>query len=1064
VLLPDAPIRLALSADGLRAAVLHTGKITIVNLATAQIEKLLTAVVDGTNHIVLGPENVYALPDKSIRIATGAVTTSPPLPLPSSGIGPVLHPNGQWVYSPSLGRVSKFDISTGQITHTRDSAYEARISPCGLVRYIAGATRIATGCGTVLQTSADPAVDMWGVASMGSPSNFKDIADAAALQRIAAVPHATNQSPNADTELEVYETSYFARVGRRTMPSFGSGTNSRPAHIQRVFFSADASFLMTVVFATDPLGGPQYNGVVVMPASASGAACEYTLSKSAVAVSAEGVSDQVSVTTRPDCISEATTTSGWIRLASPTWAGGNITYKFLVEANSTSSARSGSISFAPGKSVTVVQAGAAASPAMITALPYKPVRTEFSPQLNRLVSISDDPPLLHIHDPANGAGAALALRKIPVSLSVSRDGKFAAVGHDGLITYVNVSTATVQQEFRVPYNVAEVALAPQGFVHFTSFPEYLDLATLAMATGAITTSDILGSTYGRLQIAPGGGFLYVLSQWPTKWDIRAGLPTFVSRGPLYEVCGPLEFTPDGFLAYDQCGRVLYTNDKPVQDPVLKLTLQAGFSGIAYSAPLRRLAFLLAWDGKSQVTPPELLLVDETDYEIVGALTMPEYPGTTATAEARSIFWSPDSSKLYTVIKARGQAAVANDHAVYTITPGQPGPWCTFAISSAQANVPATGGAALLNVTTSASCTWRATSSAPWLRVIGGSPGYGPELIGYSVEVNPTTTVRTATITVGTATFSVTQAAGSSALCNFAVTPSTISAAAANRSGTLQLAAAAPSCSWTASSSASWAQVYPLAGAGPASISYTIFPNFTTLERTATLTAGGKTVTITQAGATGTLNERFVKLLYFNLLGRMPTPAEISLQVTAIQTSSRVQLAANFFNSAEFNLGGRFIAGLYVGLLNRDAEYSGYLFQRNAMLSGAIAQTTLVSNFMASAEYGLRYGNPSNSEFVRLLYRHILLREAGQTEVDFHTGNLQAGMTRVTLASNFLNTKEFREGTQARLNAFLVFASLLMRGPNPTEHAARIEELLAGKTIPQMIEEITTSREFTNLMN
>jgi hypothetical protein len=75
------------------------------------------------------------------------------------------------------------------------------------------------------------------------------------------------------------------------------------------------------------------------------------------------------------------------------------------------------------------------------------------------------------------------------------------------------------------------------------------------------------------------------------------------------------------------------------------------------------------------------------------------------------------------------------------------------------------------------------------------------------------------------------------------------------------------------------------------------------------------------------------------------------------------------------------------------------------------------------------------------------------------------MTRVTLASNFLNTKEFREGTQARLNAFLVFASLLMRGPSSTEHAARIiAELQAGKTILQIIQEITSSQEFTNLLN
>src|SRR5688572_28283274 len=137
---------------------------------------------------------------------------------------------------------------------------------------------------------------------------------------------------------------------------------------------------------------------------------------------------------------------------------------------------------------------------------------------------------------------------------------------------------------------------------------------------------------------------------------------------------------------------------------------------------------------------------------------------------------------------------------------------------------------------------------------------------YSADLNPTSSTRTATITVGTATFTVTQAAGSNSLCNFGLTSSTVSAVPASQSGTLQLTAASASCSWTASSNASWAEVYPLSGAGAASINYTIYPNFTTVERTAIITVAGITVTITQAGAAGSANERFVKLLYFNLLG------------------------------------------------------------------------------------------------------------------------------------------------------------------------------------------------------
>ena len=48
-------------------------------------------------------------------------------------------------------------------------------------------------------------------------------------------------------------------------------------------------------------------------------------------------------------------------------------------------------------------------------------------------------------------------------------------------------------------------------------------------------------------------------------------------------------------------------------------------------------------------------------------------------------------------------------------------------------------------------------------------------------------------------------------------------------------------------------------------------------------------------------------------------------------------------------GGRFIAGLYVGLPGRDAEYDGWLFQRNALATGGATPPGLVLNFLNSSD-------------------------------------------------------------------------------------------------------------------
>src|SRR5205807_2589475 len=121
-----------------------------------------------------------------------------------------------------------------------------------------------------------------------------------------------------------------------------------------------------------------------------------------------------------------------------------------------------------------------------------------------------------------------------------------------------------------------------------------------------------------------------------------------------------------------------------------------------------------------------------------------------------------------------------------------------------------------------------------------------------------------------------------------------------------------------------------------------YPNYSTVTRTAVITVGDQTFTITQPPTPGTLDERFVGQTYFSYFGRVPNPSEVAFQVqNGLQKGlSRAQLVVNFLTSEEFANAGRFVAGLYVGLLNRDPEYGGWLFQRNALTTGIVSPRQL----------------------------------------------------------------------------------------------------------------------------
>jgi hypothetical protein len=214
------------------------------------------------------------------------------------------------------------------------------------------------------------------------------------------------------------------------------------------------------------------------------------------------------------------------------------------------------------------------------------------------------------------------------------------------------------------------------------------------------------------------------------------------------------------------------------------------------------------------------------------------------------------------------------------------------------------------------------------------------------------------------------------------------------------------------------------------------------------------------------NQRFVQLVYFNFLGRLPRASELAEQTAALASgTTRAQLVRNFFNSEEFNLGGRLVAGLYVGILNRDAEYSGWLFQRNALATGGVTQISLVTNFLNSAEWKLKFGSPSIADFVRLMYRYILLREASQAEVQIQLDALAAGIVdRTSLANAFLNSGEFRSGTGPRLTAFLLYSTLLQREATADERTALAQQVAAGTPLITLIEGIINSPAFTAVLN
>ena len=190
------------------------------------------------------------------------------------------------------------------------------------------------------------------------------------------------------------------------------------------------------------------------------------------------------------------------------------------------------------------------------------------------------------------------------------------------------------------------------------------------------------------------------------------------------------------------------------------------------------------------------------------------------------------------------ASAISNQFVFPGTTPPPTP-CNYSLSPTTRTVGTATTTGSVGVAAGSTCSWSASSSAAWLRVTSGGSGVGSGTVNYSVAANTASTARSATLTVGSATFALTQ----NGSCTFTVTPTSRGFNQPSATASVTITATS-GCSWTATRSGSWITITSGAsGTGNGTVLYRVSANTGSSPRTGTLTVAGQPVVITQSAAT-----------------------------------------------------------------------------------------------------------------------------------------------------------------------------------------------------------------------
>jgi hypothetical protein len=235
-------------------------------------------------------------------------------------------------------------------------------------------------------------------------------------------------------------------------------------------------------------------------------------------------------------------------------------------------------------------------PSSVHSLSHDVLDAEYSTALESVIMVSSYPSnALYVYGTNTGTEVQVPLSKLPTAVSLSPDGLRAAIGHDGLITHVDLATlgqpgGAVATVLNVSAPVFDLVLDGRGYVHaFPTADQWVNMHSVEVATNTEHIGDGLFYDSEHARLHPSGDYIYGANNgvFPSdieKFDITSVPTTRLYDSPYhgdYEMCGDLWFSEDGNNIYTACGNAFRASTAQANDMVYAGSLRLSISGYPY---------------------------------------------------------------------------------------------------------------------------------------------------------------------------------------------------------------------------------------------------------------------------------------------------------------------------------------------------------------------------------------------------------------------------------------------------------------------------------------------------
>ncbi|MCA8902173.1 MAG: hypothetical protein KDA53_13095 [Hyphomonas sp.] len=689
VTLPATALTLAVSPDGKLAAAGHANSVSFINMETRTLA-VTHPVSVGVGTLVVGNDgtaHVFPPTDLWVRVASVNMPTGQEFVSEDTifaGERARMHPSDLKAYVASTqlepSSLQRVDLPGGAAVVSYFSKYHGDFPFCGDLWIATDGASILSKCGVVVTATDTQATDLTFKLKLQGLDGTIQHASYSQFTRYWYVVDGDDGAPV--TSVKVFDSESGVLVETIDLP-MSEGQSGAQLFVKFVVASQTANSVL--ILAQDHATNPQ-NYYTVRSTRPAPASLDLPPDVILQTYSAGSVGQQVTIdagasfdpegmplayawtlVSQPElsAITPAGTDSAVIRFT-PIVAG---EYVFELVASD------GNRQSAP-KRVTVNVSG---TPGVETyRMAGQIADMEYSPARNELAYIVESEAVLHLLDLDDYSERRVELPRRGNRVGVSPDGQFAAVSHSGLVSLVDLSSATVVDTQVYDSDWGDIVLDSSNRAHVIPnrdpFALFISIDFAADTVGEDRVN--LAKANSQMRLHPNGFWVYTADRdyVPTnfaKWDISTFPSTYKDDSPYhgdYPIDGDIWISEDGDDLLVASGRLFNSSD----DPSVDMTYLDRLADDVFVAWADHSAQTGLWavGVQASLSDPSLngtiVYYRDTDFSRDRVQALPDIPtgATSVPAAPQRVFLSQDAGTTIALVR---NATLADGYAVEVIS-------------------------------------------------------------------------------------------------------------------------------------------------------------------------------------------------------------------------------------------------------------------------------------------------------------------------------------------------------------------------------------------------------------